>query len=123
MDTLLVEGLDGQGPGDVVGAFVGEADVSPQHIGEIDLRDGTAHVEVAEEVRQRVIDAMDGNRVGTAEVRVHPAGSKQARVREHVDRYQHLVELEREERCAATRRRSAPRPGPSARPRAAPCCR
>jgi hypothetical protein len=37
MPTLVVRGLDDEGPGDVVGAFVNEAGVSADAIGDIDL--------------------------------------------------------------------------------------
>jgi predicted DNA helicase len=97
MDTLLVEGLDGEGPGDIVGAFVGEAEVSPDAIGDIDVRDGRARVEIDKDVAQAVVDAMDGNRVGPSRVRVFPDDEQTRRVRDHVETYQRLVELEREE--------------------------
>lgn len=45
MATLLVWGLDEEGPGDVVGVFASEADVAPERIGEIGIEGGEATVE------------------------------------------------------------------------------
>lgn len=46
MSTLLVRGLSEEGPGDIVGAFVNEAGVGPDAIGEIEMDDTEATVEV-----------------------------------------------------------------------------
>ncbi len=94
--TLLVRGLDDEGPGDVVGAFVNEAGVDPDAIGEIDLDGDEAEVEVDGSIAGRVVDAMDGGRVGSSEVSVTRLDDDTAAVRAYVDEYSRLVELERE---------------------------
>lgn len=94
MTTLLVRGLDdGAGPGDIVGAFVNETAVDPDDIGDIDVDGDEATVDVADDAVDEVASAMDGGRVGSSEVRVH---ERDDAVREYVEHYSDLVELEGE---------------------------
>ena len=58
--TLLVHGLNDEGPGDIVGAAANEADIDPDAIGAIDLDDGTATVDVHGGVADRIVEALDG---------------------------------------------------------------
>jgi predicted DNA helicase len=94
---LWVRGLGGEGPGDIVGAFAGETGIDGDRIGEIDLGDGEAVVEVDREVADRVVDAMDGNRVGSSIVRVSRLSGDVDTIRSYVRRFTRLVEMEREE--------------------------
>ncbi|MFB6110347.1 MAG: IGHMBP2 family helicase [Halodesulfurarchaeum sp.] len=95
MTELLVRGLDRQGPGDIVGAFAGEADVDPERIGEIDIDGEEATVEVEDAIADELLEEMDGNTVGSSTVSV-ARFEDVATVREYVDRYSELVERERE---------------------------
>lgn len=95
--TVLVQGLSGEGPGDIVGAFASEADVDPDAIGAIDLNDGEATVEVASRVAERVVQVMDGGRVGNATVSVAAVDEATETAQQYADRLSGLVELEREE--------------------------
>lgn len=52
--TLLVRGLNTEGPHDIVGTFVNEANVDPNAIGVIDIEDGEAAVEVRAGLADRV---------------------------------------------------------------------
>lgn len=90
----MVKGLGSGGAGDVVGAFVNEAGVSPDDVGEIELRDGEAVVEVDDSVAGDVVEAVDGCRVAGSTVRVSHLDSD---VESYVGRYSRLVEMEREE--------------------------
>jgi predicted DNA helicase len=95
--TLLVRGLDGEGPGDLVGAVANETDVDPDLIGAIEIDDGTATVEVPPDAAARIVEALDGGRVGTATVSVAVLDEATETARRYADRLTALVELEREE--------------------------
>jgi len=96
--TLLVRGLNNEGPGDIVEAFVNEADVEPAAIGAISLDHGEATVDVRAGVVDRIVEALDDGRVGTATVSVVPLNAAATQTaRRYVERLGHLVELEREE--------------------------
>jgi predicted DNA helicase len=95
--TLLVQGLHGEGPGDIVGAFANEADVEPNAIGAIDIDDGDATVDVERGVADRIVQAMDGGRVGTATVSVTELDDGAEAAQAYADRLGDLVQLEREE--------------------------
>ncbi len=92
---VLITGLRDEEPGDVVGAFTNEADVDPEAIGEISIDDAEATVEVDEDNVDRVVDEID--RVGRSEVTVRRLNDETEAVREYVDSYSGLVEVERKE--------------------------
>ncbi|WP_435101482.1 IGHMBP2 family helicase [Halarchaeum sp. P4] len=96
MAPVVVRGLDEEGPGDIVGAFVNEAGVPPEDIGAIELEGNLATVELADEAVDAVVEAMDGGHVGRSEVSVTRESDADAAVREYVREYTELVELERE---------------------------
>ena len=91
--TLWVRGLDGEGPGDIVGAFCGESGIDADALGAIDLQDGEAFVEVSADLAA----AMDGHRVGTSTVQVSRFDDDAQATRDYVRRLADLVEMEREE--------------------------
>jgi predicted DNA helicase len=95
--TVLVQGLHGEGPGDIVGAFANEADVSPDAIGAIDIDDGTATVDVASGVADQIVEDMDGGRVGNATVAITVLDDETEAAQAYADRLGALVQLEREE--------------------------
>jgi predicted DNA helicase len=95
--TVLVQGLHGEGPGDIVGAFANEADVSPDAIGAIDIDDGTATVDVASGVADQIVEDMDGGRVGNATVAITMLDDETEAAQAYADRLGALVQLEREE--------------------------
>ncbi len=95
--TLLVQGLNGEGPGDIVGAFANEANVDPDAIGAIDIDDGTATVDVAGPAADRVVRVLDGGRIGNATVSIAALDTETESARQYADRLADLVELEREE--------------------------
>lgn len=61
---------DGVRPGDLVGAITGEAGVSGDKVGRIDIRDNFSVVEVETPIARRVIDALNGKTVKGRSVRV-----------------------------------------------------
>lgn len=61
---------DGARPGDLVGAITGEARIDGNLIGRIDIRDTFSRVEVAREVADTVIKALNGTTVRGRAVRV-----------------------------------------------------
>ena len=95
--TLLVQGLDGEGPGDIVGAAANEANVDPDAIGAIDVDGGTATVEVRGDGADRIVQALDGGRIGAATVSIAKVDEATDAARQYTDRLSVLVELEREE--------------------------
>ncbi len=95
--TLLVQGLNGEGPGDIVGAVANEANVDPDALGAIDIDDGTATVDVATDVADRVVQVLDGGRIGTATVSITTLDEETEAAQQYADRLTDLVELEREE--------------------------
>ncbi|SFC41653.1 DNA helicase, putative [Halobiforma haloterrestris] len=98
MPTVLVRGLADEGPGDVVGAFAGEADVDPDRIGEIEIEGEEARVDLdlPDDELGEFVERMDGNRVGRSEVSVTPLDDETRAVRAYVEYRSRLVELERE---------------------------
>ncbi|HEX7120268.1 MAG TPA: DEAD/DEAH box helicase [Longimicrobiales bacterium] len=76
---------DGIRPGDLVGAITGEANISGDRIGRIDIRDNLSIVEVDNAVAERVIRAVNGTTMKGRSVRVdydrRPAGGERPRRR------------------------------------------
>ncbi len=101
MRKILIEGLEDEGPGDIVGAISHQAEISGELIGNIEIKDGYATVEIDANVVDLVVEKMDDNRVGHSEVTVRRIEDGEAEEHDHassyVDRYDHLIELEREE--------------------------
>jgi len=95
--TLLVDGLNDEGPGDIVGAFANEANIDPDAIGAIDLDNGTATVEVHADTADRIVEALDGGRIGHATVSLTLLDDETETTRAYADRLTGLVEMEREE--------------------------
>ncbi len=95
--TLLVRGLNDEGPGDIVGAFANEANVVPESIGAIDIEGGEATVDVQSGVADRIVQTLDGGRIGTATVSIAPLDAEAESARNYADELSALVELEREE--------------------------
>ncbi len=97
--TLLVhfQPPSDEGPGDIVGAFTNEADVAPDAIGAIDIDDDTATVNVRPNVADRIVQALDGGRIGTSTVSIALLDAETESARAYATRLTDLVELEREE--------------------------
>ncbi len=95
--TLLVQGLNGEGPGDIVGAFTNEANVDPDAIGAIDIDNDEAKVDVRPGVVDRIVKVLDGGHIGNATVSIIPLDGDTASALEYADELTDLVELEREE--------------------------
>ena len=95
--TLLVHGLNGEGPGDIVGAVANEMSVDADAIGAIDMDGGSARVEVDATVADRVVQVLDGGRIGNATVSITVLDEETETAQAYADRLTELVELEREE--------------------------
>lgn len=61
---------DDAGPGDLLGAITGEADVQGDKVGRIDIKETFSIVEVDQEVADRVIEALNGTTVCGRSLRV-----------------------------------------------------
>ncbi len=57
---LSIGSRDGVGPGDIVGAITGEANLEGDQVGRIDIRDTFSRVEVQDAVAEQVIQALNG---------------------------------------------------------------
>ena len=96
---LIVTDIDGDiGPGDIVGAFINEADIASSDIGKINIKKNRAEVEVKDKVARKVVDVMNNNRIGGVKVHVYPRDKDQlldGEVIDYINKYKKLVELER----------------------------
>lgn len=63
-------GRDHVGPGDLVGAITGEAGVTGDCVGKIEVRDNFSIVEVRSDVAEKIITALNGTTVRSRSVRV-----------------------------------------------------
>ncbi|MFW6410373.1 MAG: IGHMBP2 family helicase, partial [Halanaerobiales bacterium] len=101
MVKLVISNIDGNiGPGDIVGAFINEVGVGSADIGKIDINNYKAEVEVADSEAKKVVDIMDNNQIGGIEVSVYPQNPEDLLdegIREYIDKFRRLVELERTE--------------------------
>lgn len=101
MTEIIIKGLkDHIGPGDIVGALTNEANISGNKIGNIDFKNKIALVELAEDVSNKVAEVMNGNQIAGVTVNVEldsQVREKLDEVENYLDKYEHLVELEREE--------------------------
>lgn len=88
------------GPGDIVGALTNEANINGHQIGNIDFKDKIALVEIEDEIVNRVAEVMDGNQIAGVEVGIeldNQFRDKLDKVENYLEKYEELVELEREE--------------------------
>lgn len=101
MSNILITDLKHQGPGDILGAISGETDVDPGLIGNIDIKDSRALVEVGDGQAEELAIQLDGRKIGNSRVSVNRVTvEEQANIKEilnYIDRFQQLVELEREQ--------------------------
>ncbi|MFB6226123.1 MAG: IGHMBP2 family helicase [Candidatus Paceibacteria bacterium] len=103
MEKIKIEGLDQEGPGDIVGAITAKVGVSPKIIGNIDMGDGFAEVEIYEEVVDQVVSEMDGDTIGKSTVNIKEEDESGSYITEidgiedYISTFDELVELEREE--------------------------
>ncbi len=98
---IEIEGLKDEGPGDIVGAIASKTDVPGHALGEIELEDHRATVEVSAEDLDEVVKTMNGNRIGSSRVEVSYLSDNGTNETSDIDGYaskwRDLVELEREE--------------------------
>ncbi|MDY6770747.1 MAG: IGHMBP2 family helicase [Candidatus Nanohaloarchaea archaeon] len=101
METVLIQGLDDEGPGDIVGAIAHQAEIAGELIGNIEINDDYATVEIDSNVADLVVEKMDGNKIGQSEVQVRlkEDGDEEdiETATTYAERFDNLVELEREE--------------------------
>jgi len=101
MTEIIIDGLkDHIGPGDIVGALTNEVDISGNKIGKIDIRNKVAIVDVVEEVADKVIQVMDKNQISGIKVDVELDNQFREKIKEvenYLEKYEKLLQLEREE--------------------------
>ncbi|GAB6138784.1 IGHMBP2 family helicase [Halanaerobaculum tunisiense] len=101
MIDLIVKNLpDHIGPGDIVGAFTNEVGIDGQQIGKIDFNTGVAIVELEDSIAYEAAEVMDNNQIAGVEVKVEVDDQyreKLDQIKDYIDHYKYLVQLEREE--------------------------
>jgi len=101
MIEIIISDIDNSiGPGDIVGAFINEAGISSDNIGKIDIKKYKAEVQLDDDIAKKVINAMDENQIGGVSVKVYPKNPEDLLdegLREYIEKYRRLVELERTE--------------------------
>lgn len=101
MIKLIISNIDDSiGPGDIVGAFINEVGIDSSDIGKIDIKNYKAEVELDDNVAKKVVEQMNGNQIGGVAVKVFPkdpADLLDEGLREYIEKYRRLVELERRE--------------------------
>ena len=101
MSNILITELDGQGPGDILGAIGGETDIDPGIIGNININGSKAFVEVNDGKAEKLASQLNGKKVGHSRVSVRNIEEEDfeeiEKIYDYVSRFQRLVELEREE--------------------------
>ena len=101
MSEIIIKGLeDHVGPGDIVGALTNEAEISGNKIGKIDFKNKVSFVEIDNEIVDQVVEEMDNNQIAgiTVEVELNNQfREKLDKVEQYLEKYEQLVQLEREE--------------------------
>ncbi len=104
MEKLLIQGLKEEGPGDIVGAITSKVGIPPEEIGDIEIKESHAEVDVYQEVADEIVKKMDNNTIGNSEVQVDYFNKQDLYVtdkfenlEDYIDTYTHLIELEREQ--------------------------
>lgn len=101
MSSILITELENQGPGDILGAIGGETDIDPAIIGNIDIEDSRALVEVGNGKAKELASQLDGRKIARSRVSVssiNEADQKNIRqILNYTDEFRQLVELEREQ--------------------------
>ncbi|MDX1637098.1 MAG: IGHMBP2 family helicase [Balneolaceae bacterium] len=101
MEQVCITGLDGAGPGDILGAIGGETDINPAVVGNIEINGSFALVEIPGDLSDRLISQLDGETIANSRVTLKPAAADEIEpleeIEAYVTRFRHLVDLEREE--------------------------
>ncbi len=100
MQNIIIRDIDKHiGPGDIVGAFINEANISSNDIGNINIRNDVAEVEVKKDVSEKVVNIMDNNKIGGVKVHleIDDDAARRKKVTRYFNKFQQLVELERKE--------------------------
>lgn len=101
MSNILITELKNQGPGDILGAIGGETDIDPAIIGNIDIEDSRALVEVGNGKAKQLATQLDGRKVGHSRVTVTSITEDELEnvkeILRYTDKFSQLVELEREQ--------------------------
>lgn len=99
MSSILITELKNQGPGDILGAISGETDIDPAIIGNIDIEDSRALVEVGNGKAKELASQLDGRKIARSRVSVSSISEdEQENVKQilnYTDEFRQLVELER----------------------------
>ncbi len=100
MQNIIIKDIDKHiGPGDIVGAFINEANISSNDIGNINIKDHIAEVEVRSEVCNKVINVMDNNKIGGVKVHleIDDDAERRTELNDYYNKFTSLIELERKE--------------------------
>ncbi len=100
MQNIIIRDINEHiGPGDIVGAFINEVNISSNDIGNISIKDNIAEVEVKKDVCQKVVNVMDNNKIGGVKVTItiDDDADRRKKIEKYYQKFTNLVELERQE--------------------------
>jgi len=100
MQNIIIRDINEHiGPGDIVGAFINEVNISSNDIGNISIKDNIAEVEVKKDVCQKVVNVMDNNKIGGVKVTItiDNDADRRKKIEKYYQKFSNLVELERQE--------------------------
>jgi len=102
MDKIIIDKINDKiGPGDIVGALINETAVKASEIGNIDIHDTYAVVEIKNDKVSDVVQLMDGNNISgyRVEVEIYEENNlnQKQKIVNYLNKYKQLVHLEREE--------------------------
>ena len=102
MKKMMISEIEDKiGPGDIVGALVNEAGISPGQIGNIEINKGVALVELEENIYERVLDEMQDKKIGGCSANYSSFSEdeldKLDHIQKYTDKFSDLVEKERAE--------------------------
>ncbi len=103
INLIISEIDDSIGPGDIVGAFINEADINSDQIGKIQIHrhKKQARVEVSLKSAPKIIEVMDDNQIGGVHVFVRPENPDDLMDKDIINYYNHFVKLVNLEKEAA----------------------
>ncbi|MFB6100804.1 MAG: IGHMBP2 family helicase [Candidatus Nanohalobium sp.] len=94
--NILIHGVEGRGPGDIVGAVAGETSFKPGDLGEIEIDGEKAVVEVYGDA-EKLAEEIDGEKIGGEEVEASVLNEEEEEVMDYVEKFKELIEEERRE--------------------------
>jgi predicted DNA helicase len=102
MKKVIITGFSERiGPGDIVGAFINEAGIKAEQIGNIKIKNGIATVEIDDHIQDKLIDKMKDRTIAGEKINIKPVSERlpetNQKVNKYIAKFTELVEKERRE--------------------------